>query len=70
MEGYFARGNIYQQQRDVPHATSDFRRATELKPRAVFDLLAQAEAKKRIQQLSKSLPCGSTDRTPNDGACL
>jgi tetratricopeptide (TPR) repeat protein len=70
VEGYFARGKIYEEQADVPHATSDFRRASELKPKAIFDLIAQAEAKKRVQQLSKRLPCGSAGRTENDGACL
>jgi tetratricopeptide (TPR) repeat protein len=70
VEGYFARAKIYDLKNDVPHATADFRRATELKPKGVFDLIAQAEAKKRIQQLSKSLPCGSAGRAPSDGACL
>jgi regulator of sirC expression with transglutaminase-like and TPR domain len=70
VEGYFARGKIYEQQGDVPHATSDFRRSTELKPKGVFDLLAQADAKKRIQQMTKRLPCGNSSRAENDGACL
>jgi tetratricopeptide (TPR) repeat protein len=70
VEGYFARAKIHELQSDVPHATADFRRATELKPKGVFDLVAQAEAKKHIQQLSKRLPCGSAGRAESDGACL
>jgi tetratricopeptide (TPR) repeat protein len=70
VEGYFTRAKIYDLQGDVPHATADFRRATELKPKGIFDLAAQAESKKRIQQLSKRLPCGNAARTENDGACL
>jgi tetratricopeptide (TPR) repeat protein len=70
VEGYFARGKIYEVQGDVPRATSDFRRSTELKPKGVFDLLAQAEAKKRIQQMTKRVPCGNAGPANNDGACL
>jgi hypothetical protein len=70
VEGYFARARIYEQRNDVPHATADFRRATELNPKGVFDILAQAESKKHIQQLSKRLPCGNAGRADNDGACL
>jgi tetratricopeptide (TPR) repeat protein len=70
VESYFARGKIYELKSDVPHATADFRRAAELKPKGVFDVLAQAEAKKRAQQLSKRLPCGSAGRADSDAACL
>jgi tetratricopeptide (TPR) repeat protein len=34
VDGYFARAQIYEHKNDVPHATADFRRAAELKPRA------------------------------------
>jgi hypothetical protein len=33
----------------------------------VFDALAQAESKRKIQELSKRLPCGSGAQT---GTCL
>jgi tetratricopeptide (TPR) repeat protein len=70
VEGYFARAKIYELRNDVPNATADFRRATELKPKGIFDLLAQAEAKKRIQSLSKRVPCGNTGRPATEGECL
>jgi hypothetical protein len=58
VEGYFARGKIYEQQSDVSHATSDFRRATELKPKAVFDLVAQVEAKSEFSRCRNVCPAG------------
>jgi hypothetical protein len=41
-----------------------------LKPRSLFDLVAQVEARKQVEQLSKRLPCGSSGRSQSDGACL
>jgi hypothetical protein len=34
----------------------------------VFDILAQAQAKQKIQQLSKKIPCGNSAR--KDETCL
>ena len=45
-------------------AASDYRRATELKPLNVFEVLAQAESKKKADQLSKRVPCAK------EGTCL
>jgi tetratricopeptide (TPR) repeat protein len=70
VEGYFARAQIYEHKNDVPHATADFRRDAELKPGGLFDLIAQIEARKQVQQLSKRLPCGSSGRGGNDSGCL
>jgi hypothetical protein len=70
IEGYFARARIYESRNDTPRATADFRRATELRPMGVFDLLAQAQSKQRIQQLTKSVPCGSLGRAEGDATCL
>ena len=70
IEGYFTRAKIYELKNDVPHATADFRRAAELKPKSLFDLVAQVEARKQVEQLSKRLPCGSSGRSQSDGACL
>jgi tetratricopeptide (TPR) repeat protein len=70
IEGYFSRGKIYEVKNDVPHATSDFRRAAELKPKNIFDILVQVEATKRAQQLSKRLPCDNSNRARNDASCL
>jgi tetratricopeptide (TPR) repeat protein len=66
IENHLARAKVYEAQNDNPRATADYRRATELTPRNVFDSLAQANAKQKIQQLSKKIPCGST----GSGTCL
>ena len=70
VEAYFARAKLQESRGDAPHATADFRRATELKPTSLFDLIAQAESKKQIQQLSKQVPCGSAGGTGSTGTCL
>jgi hypothetical protein len=57
VEGYFARAKIYQRKNEVAHATADFTHAAELTPRGAFDVLAQAEATRRVRQLPKRLPC-------------
>jgi hypothetical protein len=60
VESYFARAKIYEAQNNPEKATDDFRRATQLTPAGVFDVLAQAESKRKIQELSKRLPCGGS----------
>lgn len=67
VENYFARAKVHEAQNNLKKATDDYRRATELKPASVFDVLAQAELKRKIQELSKRLPCGSHRQT---GTCL
>ena len=64
MEGYFARATIYEAQNQVDMATRDYRRATELTAKNVFDILAQAQSKKKVEQLSKRVPC------TKDATCL
>jgi tetratricopeptide (TPR) repeat protein len=58
VEGYFSRAKVYEAQNNAKKATDDYRRATELTAVSVFDSLAQAESKRKIQELSKRLPCG------------
>jgi tetratricopeptide (TPR) repeat protein len=70
VEGYFARAKVYEAQNKFDKATDDFRRATELAPAGVFDVLAQAASKQKIQQLSKQIPCGNSARAPGGGTCL
>ena len=67
VESYFARAKVYEALNNPRKATDDFRRATELAPAGVFDVLAQAESKRKIQELSKRMPCGSGQAT---GTCL
>jgi tetratricopeptide (TPR) repeat protein len=64
IEGYVARAAIYEAQGNIGKAASDYRRATELKPLNVFETLAQAESKKKVDQLSKRVPCAK------EGTCL
>jgi hypothetical protein len=47
----------------------DLRKAADLKPKTVFDAMAQTNAKQRAQQLSKRLPCGSAGANMNN-TCL
>ena len=48
-------------------AIADLRKATAFKPRTVFESLAQADAKKRIEQLNRAIPCTSSG---DAGTCL
>ena len=67
IENYYARARVYEAQNDSQQATADYRRATELAQRSVFESLAQANAKQKVQQLSKRVPCGSM---AGGGTCL
>ena len=58
------RAAIYEAQGKMDKAAGDYRRATELKPLNVFEMGAQAESKKKVDQLSKRVPCAK------DGTCL
>jgi tetratricopeptide (TPR) repeat protein len=70
LEGFFARAQVYEAQDNVQKATDDYRSASLMTPRSVFELLAQAQAKKKLQDLPKRLPCGSVGRASSDGTCL
>jgi uncharacterized protein HemY len=67
VESYFARAKVYEAQNNPKKATDDFRRASQLTAASVFDILAQAESKRKIQELSKRVPCGGSGQT---GTCL
>jgi tetratricopeptide (TPR) repeat protein len=68
VERYFARATIYEAQNNFEKAANDYRSATQLAPGNVFDILAQAQAKQKIQQLAKRTPCGNSGR--KDETCL
>jgi cytochrome c-type biogenesis protein CcmH/NrfG len=70
VERYFTRATIYEAQNNFDKATSDYRSATQLAPKNVFDILAQAQAKQKIQQLSKKIPCGNSAHGNKDETCL
>lgn len=70
VEAHFVRAKVYEQKKDLAHAIADLRRATELPPHAVFDVVAQTEARLRVEQLKrqdKKVPCGDGS---SDGTCL
>lgn len=70
VEGYFARAKAYEAQNDSTKAAQDYRRATELKPASVFDVLAQTESQQKIKQLAKRLPCGNDAHVTANSECL
>ena len=66
---YATRAAVYEAKGERELEIADLRKTTEMKPKTVFDMLAQATAKQRVQQLSKQLPCGSTGGAMNS-SCL
>jgi Flp pilus assembly protein TadD len=71
IEIYMARAKAYEARNDSDRAASDFRRATELAPKNIFDVLAQAAARQKADQLSKRIPCGSPNSSDGNGrTCL
>ena len=69
VESYLARGRVYEEQGNAERAMADFRRATELPPKNVFDVIAQVDAKKRMDEINKRVPCG-TARANGTDTCL
>jgi tetratricopeptide (TPR) repeat protein len=67
VENYYVRAKVYEAQNKFDKATDDYRRSTQLPPATVFDVAAQTEARQKVQQLSKKVPCGSSTGT---GTCL
>jgi tetratricopeptide (TPR) repeat protein len=59
---YASRASVYEAQGKRDLAIADLRRATGLEPKNAFETLAQASAKKRIDELAKRNPCGDAGR--------
>src|SRR3954462_11345216 len=57
LESYLIRAGIYEAQGKAELAIADLRKATQFAPRTVFETLAQTEARKRINRLTKATPC-------------
>jgi len=53
-----ARARAYEGRNDPARAAADYRHAASLAPRGVFDTIAQAQAREKVKQLSKKVPCG------------
>ena len=69
VENHYVRAKIYEAQNKFDKASDDYRRATQLPAATVFDLLAQAEARQKTQQLTKKIPCGNSS-SGTEGSCL
>jgi hypothetical protein len=61
---------VYEAQGKPDLASIDLRKAVALPPKSPFDTLAQAEAKKRVERLTKQIPCGGAARTGASETCL
>jgi tetratricopeptide (TPR) repeat protein len=69
IESYSTRASVYDAEGKGELAIADLRTAANLKPKNIFDALAQAAAKRQIEQLEKRVPCASGGR-PNGATCL
>jgi tetratricopeptide (TPR) repeat protein len=67
LESYLVRAQVHEAQGKTDLAIADLRKASQFPPRTAFELLAQAEAKRRIERLTKATPCPSTG---DAGTCL
>jgi hypothetical protein len=69
-EGYYARAQLREQQGKLDLAIGDLRTAVEIQPKTVFEAMAQAEARKRIEQLARRNACGDAGAAAGPGTCL
>jgi tetratricopeptide (TPR) repeat protein len=67
---YTTRASVYEAQGKTDLASLDLRKAVALPPKSPFDALAQAEAKRRVEHLTKQVPCGGGVRTNASDTCL
>jgi Tfp pilus assembly protein PilF len=70
VEGYSVRAEIYEARGENDRAIADLRKATEVRPKSIFDFLAQVDAKKHMDDLAKRIPCGTSGRGGVGDSCL
>jgi tetratricopeptide (TPR) repeat protein len=70
IQTYYARASVHEAKGNHDRAVADLSKAIELKPRTVFDTMAQDHAKKRVQVLTKRTPCGSAGEANGAQSCL
>ena len=70
VEDYAARAAVFEAQNQFDKAATDLRRATQLVPKHIFEVVAQNNAKQKLQQLSKRIPCEGAGQAKNSGTCL
>jgi tetratricopeptide (TPR) repeat protein len=70
VEGYSVRAEIYEARGENDRAIADLRKATEVRPKTIFDFLAQVDAKKHMDDLGKRIPCGTSGRSGVGDSCL
>ncbi len=64
VEGYVARATIYEAQGKIDKAASDYRRATELRPRTCSRCWRRRSRSRRSSSSRKRVPCAK------EGTCL
>jgi tetratricopeptide (TPR) repeat protein len=70
VESYSVRAEIYEARGENDRAIADLRKATEVRPKTIFDFLAQVDAKKHMDDLGKRIPCGTSGRGGVGDSCL
>ena len=65
-ESFYIRARIYDELGKTELAIADLRRAIEFPAQTPFEISAQLQARTRIEQLSKRIPCSSQ----GPGECL
>ena len=70
IEIYAARAAVHEAQGKGELALADLRKAMEITPKNFMEIVAQANIKKRIDDLTKRNPCGSAGRGTGGDTCL
>jgi tetratricopeptide (TPR) repeat protein len=70
VQTYYARAGVHEARGKPDLALADFSKAIELRPRTIFDMTAQNDARKRVQALEKQIPCGNSASVSPGQTCL
>src|SRR5262249_40678896 len=70
IEGLYVRAQIYERQGKTDRAMADLKKAIDLAASNAFEVVAQANARKRLEQLAKLIPCGNISQAGDPGTCL
>jgi Tfp pilus assembly protein PilF len=70
IDGYHVRAQIHALQGNTDRATADLRKALGLKPSNVFDVEAQNNARKLLDELAKRISCGDPSQAGQSDTCL
>jgi tetratricopeptide (TPR) repeat protein len=70
IEGHYVRAQIYEREGKTDHAMADLKKAIGLEANTAFEAAAQADARKRLDGLSRRTPCRQSDQTGAADTCL